>query len=33
MTKVEIRETIRQMLTDWSNLTDEQRAEALAAVR
>jgi len=32
MTDTEIRETVRQMLTDWSNMTDERRAEALAAV-
>jgi hypothetical protein len=32
MTNEEIRETLRQMLADWNAMTDEQRAEALAAV-
>jgi hypothetical protein len=29
MTDTQIRATIRQMLADWTNATDEQRAEAL----
>lgn len=31
MTTKEAQDTIRQMLADWDNLTDEQRAEAQAS--
>lgn len=32
MNNNEIREAVRQMLNDWNDATDEQRAAALAAV-
>jgi hypothetical protein len=32
MNTTEIRETVRQMLTDWNAMTEAQQAEALAVV-